>query len=37
MGPMAKTNGAGTLNIGARLFRANGSDTWKLATLLTEQ
>ena len=34
--PMAR-EGGGTLNIGVRLFRANGDDLWRLTTILTRQ
>ena len=33
--PMARTNG-GTINVGARLYRAVGSETWTLRTILTK-
>ena len=34
---MPKTDGTGTLNIGVRLFRKNGTDVWILNSILTGQ
>lgn len=34
--PMAREVG-GTLNVGVRLFRATGAETWELTTILTRQ
>ena len=34
-GMMPKADGSGILNIGVRLFKASGSNTWKLNTILT--